>query len=427
MRNIIVIAYQLHFSKGSECSIAWEYINHVSKRNKITVLYGTSGSFHSVGDTKAMEEWCNENNLQNVTFIPVHPSTPTKNYGFSLIGQYLFYKEYRKWHEDAARVVSELMKREKYDIIHYHGPTGYREPGILYNYPLPYVWGPTGGFGGANPRLLKASGSIPGALHMFAKRLLNDIQAFTDHRVKKALKESDVVICCSSETEKYVNRIVGKKHHSVLLYRSENCMQSVSNLNLSKFEEDKIHFMFSGTIDNRKGLIFILEALNKLPKNDRIVLDILGDGPLRNKLEKWADCHDIKNNVVWHGMLPREQVFDLVDNSQLMIISSLHDATTTVLWEAMSMCVPVMTLDHKGMKDVIRESSGYKIKPHSYKQIVNDMSKIFKDILDNPTVLYEKANRLLDDRKPYTWEKRELFYEDVFDLAEKQFKKRVNK
>lgn len=424
MRRIIVIAYQLHYSKGSECSVAWEYINHVSKRNKLTVLYGTSGSFHSVGDTYAMEEWCKNHILENVTFIPVHPSHPTKNYGFSLIGQYLFYKEYRKWHEDAAKVVSELMDRDKYDILHFHGPIGYREPGVLFNYPLPYVWGPTGGFGGANPRLLKASGSIAGALHMLVKRIMNDIQAYTDRRVKKALKASDVVICCSSETEKYVSRIIGKKHHSVLLYRSENCMQRISDLNISKFDNEKIHFMFSGTIDNRKALIFILEALSKIPRNNRIVLDVLGDGPLKKKLEKWAENHGISQNIIWHGMLPREKVFDLVNNSQLMIITSLHDATTTVLWEAMSMCVPVMTLNHKGMGDVIKEDSGFKIQPHSYNQVVSDMSKIFKEILSNPSVLKEKAQKLLEDRKPYTWDERELFYENVFELAEKQFKKR---
>lgn len=424
MRNIIVVAYQLHYSRGSECSTAWEYINHVSKRNKVTVLYGTSDSFHSVGDTQAMEEWCKENQLKNVTFIPVHPSNPTKEYGFSLLGQYLFYKEYRKWHEDVAIIVSDLLKKEKYDIIHYHGPAGYREPGFLYNFPLPYIWGPIGGFGGVNPRLLKASGSISGALHMFAKRVLNDIQTFTDRRVKKALKESDVVICCSSETEKYVKRIVGKKHHSLLLYRSENCMQQVSDLNVSKFDNKKIHFVFSGSIDNRKALIFILEALSKLPKNDTIILDVLGDGPLKKKLEQWANKHHISQNVIWHGMLPREKALTIVNNSQLMIISSLHDATTTVLWEAMSMCVPVMTLDHKGMKDVIMESSGYKIRPHSCKQIVNDMSNIFGEFLKDPTILREKAIKLQEDRKPYTWDKRELFYEDVFELAEKKFHER---
>ena len=201
-------------------------------------------------------------------------------------------------------------------------------------------------------------------------------------------------------------------------------MQRISDLNISKFDNEKIHFMFSGTIDNRKALIFILEALSKIPRNNRIVLDVLGDGPLKKKLEKWAENHGISQNIIWHGMLPREKVFDLVNNSQLMIITSLHDATTTVLWEAMSMCVPVMTLNHKGMGDVIKEDSGFKIQPHSYNQVVSDMSKIFKEILSNPSVLKEKAQKLLEDRKPYTWDERELYYENVFELAEKQFKKR---
>ena len=207
MRKIIVIAYQLHYSKGSEFNIAWEYVTHVSKRNQLTVLYGTSGLFHNIGDTAEMEKWCENNIVKNVSFIPVHLPFQTKNYDYSLKGQYLFYQEYRKWHEECARIVKEMISKDKYDIIHYHGPTGYREPGILYSYPLPYVWGPTGGFGGANPFLLKACGSFSGAMHMLVKRLLNDVQAFTDKRVRKALKESDVVISCSSEVERYIQKL----------------------------------------------------------------------------------------------------------------------------------------------------------------------------------------------------------------------------
>lgn len=424
MRKIIVIAYQLHYSKGSECSVAWDYINHVSKRNKITVLYGTSGSHHSIGDTKDMEAFCEGEKFDNITFVPVHPTFHTKYYDFSLLGQYLFYKEYRKWHEDAAKVVEELMNKEKYDIIHYLGPIGYREPGVMYKYNLPYIWGPIGGFGGASPRLLKATGSISGAMHMFLKRIINDVQAFSDRRVKRALQNSDVVICCSSEVRKYVNRIIGREHHSVILYRSENCMQNVYELNQSKFKTEKIHIMFSGTIDNRKGLILILDALSKMTHNDRIVLDILGDGPLKNKLQKWADNHGISKNVIWHGMLPRERAMELVKDSQLMIISSLHEATTTVLWEAMSNCVPVMTLDHKGMHDVINDNSGFKIKVSTYCQVVNDIANVLNDINENPDILRIKARNLIEDRKDYTWDKRELFFEDVFSIAEKQFERR---
>lgn len=42
--NILVLAYLLSPSKGSEYSVAWNYVTHMSKKNNLTVLYGASGN-----------------------------------------------------------------------------------------------------------------------------------------------------------------------------------------------------------------------------------------------------------------------------------------------------------------------------------------------------------------------------------------------
>ena len=40
MKNILVLAYQLSPTKGSEYSVAWNYVTRMSKYNRLTVLYG---------------------------------------------------------------------------------------------------------------------------------------------------------------------------------------------------------------------------------------------------------------------------------------------------------------------------------------------------------------------------------------------------
>lgn len=70
-------------------------------------------------------------------------------------------------------------------------------------------------------------------------------------------------------------------------------------------------------------------------------------------LKKYADKHNINKHITWHGNIPREQVLRLMSDSHLHVISSLGDATTTVLFEAMSFAVPTMTLDHCGMAGVV--------------------------------------------------------------------------
>lgn len=423
MRKIIVIAYQLHYKKGSEYSVAWNYAKYMSRNNKLVMLYGTSGEYHQIGETSEMEEYCRNHIIENVSFIPIRPSFHSKQYDYSLRGQYLFYKEYRKWHEEVRDFILDLIKKERFDLIHFLGPIGYREPGYSYKYPIPYIWGPVGGFGGADPCLLKATCSFKGAIHMFLKRTLNDVQSLTDKRVKKALRFSDVVICATTEYQRIITKIAGKGHHSKILYLAENCIANFYDLNKEKFSQS-INIAFIGRIDENKGLIFLLEALNKLGNNINLNLDVVGEDRLGGKMQEWAKTHHIDHMITWHGLVPRDEVFEILNNSHLVAITSLHEGNPTIVWEAMSVGTPILTLDYKGMHDIVSKESGFKIKVHSYNQIVNDIAIVLKEIIDNKKILREKADLLMKERELYSWERRMLFFEDVYKLAEEQFNRR---
>ena len=163
--NIIVITYQLHYSYGSEYAVAWDFITHMNKYHKLTVLYGTSNGFHKIGNTYDMESWLSNHHIDNVSFVPVKLSDFSKEYGWSILGNFLFYRQYTRWHKEVEKRIKNLVKENSYDLIHYVGPIGYREPGFIQNAGLPCVWGPIGGFGYVNPALIKPSYLITGGGH----------------------------------------------------------------------------------------------------------------------------------------------------------------------------------------------------------------------------------------------------------------------
>ena len=53
MKDILVLAYAISPSKGSEYAVAWNYVTAMSRYHRLTVLYGTSGEH--MGDTVEME------------------------------------------------------------------------------------------------------------------------------------------------------------------------------------------------------------------------------------------------------------------------------------------------------------------------------------------------------------------------------------
>ena len=221
MNNIIVIAYQLHYGKGSECAVAWDYIRHMSRCYNLTVLYGSSGKHHDIGDTAEMEAYTQEHPMHNVTFLPVKPSFKSKNWDYSLRGIRGFYKEYRLWHEDVLKEVSRLLQKGKYDLIHFLGPIGYHEPGRLYQLPLPYIWGPVGGMGTVPVKLLIASdlkyrdGS---GFKLIVKTLASQWRLMTNRRVKAAFRNADMVVGATTEYVARIKKAIGKVQFGTAKY-----------------------------------------------------------------------------------------------------------------------------------------------------------------------------------------------------------------
>ena len=409
--------------------MAWDYITHMSLNNRLTVLYGSSGGHHEIGNTKEMEDFARTHPVNNVTFIPVKPSFVSKDYGFSLLGIRGFYKEYRRWHEEVFHKIEKLLAESEYDIIHFLGPIGYHEPGILYNLPIPYIWGPVGGIVKVPfPLLLYGDLKYGGheGIKIVFKALISRNRLFANHRVKKAMRRSDVVVTATTGNNRIIKQAIGKKHHSIIKYLPENCIKELSDLDYSKFDSEVIKLIFVGRLDAGKAPLIILESLNKLGDvKKQFHLDVLGDGPLMEASKEYVRKHDLDSIVSFRGVVERSQVFNLLRKSHLMVLPSLCDANTTVVWEAMAQAVPTICLDHCGMHDTIKSTSGIRIPIANYQKVIDAFASSFKRIASRPCILKEMAENLLTDRKEYTWERRMELFEDFYSLAQSQYKNRT--
>lgn len=428
MRNIIVIAYQLHYSNGSECAVAWDYVRHMSRNNRLTVLYGSSAGHHDIGNTDDMDAYVNEHPMDNVNFIAVKPSTPSKNWDYSLWGIRNFYKEYRSWHEDVYRKCSELICESHYDLIHFLGPIGFHEPGRLYELPIPYIWGPIGGLGKVPTRILMTCDSKfggGGGKKLIVKSMVANIRLHTNRRVKKALRESDVVVAATTEYARNIEKVIGQMHHSVVEYLPENCIDKVYALNESKFSSPIVNLIFIGWVETRKAPMILLEAMSLLGRGtENLHLDILGTGPMYDICQEFIREKGLEGKVKMHGKVERTHVLKMISNAHLMVLPSLSDANTTVVWEAMAHAVPTLCLDHCGMHDTIKDSSGMRVPVTTYAQVVLDVAKKLGEVSKTPSILRTMAENLVYDRMAYVWETRMKKFEELYDLAEAQYKKR---
>lgn len=416
-RTIIVLAYTLSPTRGSEYSVAWNFVMRMAKYNNLIVLYGASGEH--MGDCDEMEKVAAENINSSIRYVCIKPSIKTNALNwFNRNGllNYTFYFAYNSWHRQAYKTACEIVKREKVDLIHFLNPIGYREPGYLWKIDLPYVWGPIGGVSNFPVELAPSMSKIA-ILKYTARSLINNYQLKHKKRLRQALSSCDVLFTATTENQEQFKKIYGKES----IYLPENGIMTLETLNEDKFNISlPVELVIIGSVDSRKNLNLLFQAISRLKQKDSIRLHVIGDGPERNKLELLARNEGFADSIVWHGQIKREQLLKLISNFHLNIITSLNEGNPTVIWEAMSYGIPTLTLNHCGMRDTVCSKCGFKIDIMNYEQVVTDIADTLQQCINNPKILKEKAYSTLACAQQFLWEKREPIILDAYESVIKK-------
>ena len=201
---------------------------------------------------------------------------------------------------------------------------------------------------------------------------------------------------------------------------NESYSEKTNNLS-----DNEINLIWIGRIDENKALIILLEALRKMNNRNKIQLHIVGDGILCDSLKNFSNRNSLTKNITWYGAVSRNRVFDLLAQSQLHVITSMTEANTTVIWEAMSAGIPTISLDHCGMHDTICEKCGVKIPINSYEQVINDLAFQLDRLVANPIEIEKLSMGVIECAKNYTWDKRRVFFNRMYELAIENWNKRL--
>lgn len=420
MIRIALIAYAVSNKYGSEYSVGWEFIKHMSQTGKflITVYYGSCKG----GTMGPVEELPN---LNNVIWkcIELPDNYWNKLYWFIRKNIYYvfgFYFQFKEWHKYVSQHIEADNLTTKFDIVHYLNPIGIKEPGYSYNLNIPYVWGPVQGVENW-PLCLFNILTLKGRIEGYVRMILQNFSLKHSLRLKKAINITNVILGATPDTCIQLKELFKKKS----VYLPENGLEDINvsnNCQIRKYEKDSIlQLIWVGELSCRKGLIILLMALNSLESKykHRIHLSVLGDGCQRKQLQCYVDQNNLSSTVSFYGKVSRTEVSRRFKQSHLHIITSLSEATTTVIWEAKVNGIPTMTLDHCGMSGVVDEVCGIKISIVNMSQVIEDIASNIKRIINNPLVIESLSGGVFKTNEKFLWSERckvfQLSYEEAID------------
>lgn len=168
-KKVLICVYACSPYRGSEPGMGWNYLKLIAEDREVWAIV-------------EQEKW--EKDI--VRYLNDHPYE-MKNVHFVFIRKARcrwlrkiwppsYYWFYRIWHWRAYKEAVKLHERVRFDCAHQLNMVGFREPGYMWKLPVPFIWGPIGGLGLTDWRLLGVL-SIGGKVEFFFRNVINWLHA----------------------------------------------------------------------------------------------------------------------------------------------------------------------------------------------------------------------------------------------------------
>ena len=131
--------------------------------------------------------------------------------------------------------------------------------------------------------------------------------------------------------------------------------------------------MSVGRLIPLKGVKYTIQAFAKfVASGGEGELHIYGDGPLRSELESIATS--LTTNISFHGNVPNADILAALDSADVLVHSSFREGGSWTILEAMAHGVPVICQDRAGMKDMVTDECGTKVKAATPRKLVEGIT-----------------------------------------------------
>ena len=266
----------------------------------------------------------------------------------------------------AYKQVCQLIKKEKYDVIHCNTPIG----GVIGRL--------AGNKCGVKKIIYQAHG-----YHFFSNSSLFSWMIY--YPIERFLaKYTDCLIVINQEDYLLANKKMRLKKggriefvHGVGInsnpkYLLENDIRD--SIGVSK---DDFVCISVGDLIKRKNFITVIKAIAEC-KNKKIKLLICGEGSEQDKLERLVTKLDLQTQVVFLGY--RNDIDILLDNSDCYVFSSIQEGLPRSVMEAMIASLPCVVSDIRGNIDLIEDGKGGFLHDcRDYHGFAQSINKLFKD------------------------------------------------
>ncbi|WP_434655850.1 glycosyltransferase family 4 protein [Thermoanaerobacterium thermosaccharolyticum] len=224
---------------------------------------------------------------------------------------------------------------------------------------------------------------------------------FMKKLIKLIHKRSDIQVFVS----KYLaDKYAYKKGHIIIANENRITEDIIVKIDQIKMRDENTPFkiLFIGRLSPEKGIFDLLKAVQKI-RDENLILTIIGDGILKDKIIDYVNINNLTDKVNIKGYAKwGKQLFDIIKSNHVLILPSYSEGLGLVILEAMSMGVPVIASNVGGIPEIVYNNyNGLLFEPGNIDELVNKI----KYLINNEKIRYNLSINSVNLAKENTIEK----------------------
>ena len=272
--------------------------------------------------------------------------------------------EWLSWISHSKKFLSKYLQNNQFDYCfsHFALPCGEVAKYIHKKFNLPYA-------------VISHGQDIP---WFFPKQMFK-YHLFTYFWIKSICYRADKLILLTNDmkinADKFMKR---KKHKNVIV--PNGCQTNTFLPDYSK-KSKKFKILFIGRLVAQKDPFTFLKAIVLLKEkiDNKFEVKILGDGPLKSKMEKFVIDNNLDTVIEFKGWVNKAQMLDEYQSAHLQIISSKAEAMSIAALESLSSGLYVISTPVSGNTDIIeKEINGDFFNFGDYQTLTNSLINFYE-------------------------------------------------
>ena len=253
--------------------------------------------------------------------------------------------------------VISILRKERPDVIHAHSAKG----GIIGRaaslfYPIKVLYTPHAF------SYLSTSNKIKRKIYLSIERIFKNFNS--------------ILLACSISEQKRGVEEVGYQNDKTLVFNNSiyPIIEVEESIKIKKLPEKYICAVGRPSYQkNIEMMVNVIKALSiKIPNIHLVIMGVGEYSPNKEKVKKMIKAYGLDQNITLIPWTSREQIFSIVNKSNLYISTSRYEGLPYSVIEALALSKACVVTDCDGNVDLVKESyNGYVVKKNEVETMAN--------------------------------------------------------